>query len=291
MPITATQVEHRKKHLGSSDMAAVLGLSPFLSAYDVWLEKTGKLVDREATGQAAGASPIAAGNYLEDGVLAFAEKTWGKITRNQFRSLKADGIPLAASVDGILTESGIPVEAKTAGVIGPTRGTWGDEDTDQVPDHVLIQVHVHMLCTEQPVCYVPTLVGGRGFLRFVVQRNDAVADVITNAAIEFWQKHVLADIPPANSTPHIDVVKRMRREPNKTVAIETRVVETWLAAKDAASAADKVKKEAEAVLLAALGDAEGGISTLGTLTYFEQERKAYTVPESKYRVLRLKKEK
>lgn len=291
MPITATQKTRRREHLGSSDMAAVLGLSPFASAHDVWLEKTGKLEDRERSGDAAGNSPLAAGNYLEAGVLDFAEKTWGKITRNQFRSLKAFGVPLAANVDGILIESGIPVEAKTCGVVGPSRGVYGDEDTDQVPDHVILQATVHMLCTSQDVCYVPTLVGGRGFIRFVVKRDQAIADMVSAAAIDFWNDHVLADIPPPNSIPHLDVIKRVRRTPNKIVEIEQGVVDSWLAAKETAAAADRSKKEAEAVLLAAMGDAEAGAVSSGLVTYFESNRKGYTVLDSTFRTLRFKKDK
>ncbi len=41
MPITNRQRKLRQDHIGSSDMAAILGVDPWRTAYDVWLEKTG----------------------------------------------------------------------------------------------------------------------------------------------------------------------------------------------------------------------------------------------------------
>lgn len=43
MPITQKQREFRRSHIGSSDIAAILGKDPYKTAYDVWLDKTGQL--------------------------------------------------------------------------------------------------------------------------------------------------------------------------------------------------------------------------------------------------------
>ena len=42
MTITATQAAERAKGIGSSDAAAVMGLSPFLTPYELWMQKTGR---------------------------------------------------------------------------------------------------------------------------------------------------------------------------------------------------------------------------------------------------------
>ena len=44
MPATETQLEQRRSRLGSSDIAAILGVDTHKNAYDVWLDKTGKLI-------------------------------------------------------------------------------------------------------------------------------------------------------------------------------------------------------------------------------------------------------
>ena len=48
MPITDEQRERRKTRLGSTDIAAILGVDHFRTAYDVYLEKTDKLEEIEA---------------------------------------------------------------------------------------------------------------------------------------------------------------------------------------------------------------------------------------------------
>ena len=43
--ITSEYKLARKRYIGSSDMAAILGLSPYATAHDVFLEKTGRVED------------------------------------------------------------------------------------------------------------------------------------------------------------------------------------------------------------------------------------------------------
>jgi putative phage-type endonuclease len=287
MPATTTQLEQRRSRIGSSDMAAILGLDTYRNAYDVWLEKTGKLDPEKESDN----DPRAAGKILEPAILTFGEQWLGPITRNQFRSARDKGLPIGALVDAIVNESGAPVEAKTSGLYGFTNDVWGDEGTDQVPDRVIIQSHVHMLCTDAEVCYVPVFIAFRGFVKFIVPRDAAIIDVISNEARRFWDDHVLADTPPSNLTPNLAVVKRIRREPSKTVEIPQELVDQWLGAKAEKSAAEKIEKAHLAEVLAALGDAEAGTCATGQVTYFEQTRKEFISPESTFRVARFKKAK
>lgn len=267
MPITSAQLEKRQQHLGSSDMAAILGMDPFRNAYDVWLEKTGKLEDQQ------GNDAMFAGTMFEDGVLQYAEKELGeKLIRNQYRSAKDRGIPLGANIDALVVGSGLPVEAKTAGLFGPLRDIWGEAGTDEVPDRVIIQATVHMICSATDLCHIAAFLGGRGFAMFQVKRDAVVADVVTETAVQFWEKHVLANVPPDDSLPHAQSIKRIRREPETTVSIQQQLVDDWLTAKEGVKAAELVKEQAEVKLLTALGEAEGGITPAGMLTYLAQTR-------------------
>lgn len=266
MPITATQVEQRRSRIGSSDMAAILGLDPRRNAYDVWLEKTGKLEDQIAN------SAMYAGTMFEDGVLQFAENELGKIIRNQYRSAKDRGIPLGANIDALLVNGNVPIEAKTAGLFGPVHETWGEPGTDEIPDRVIIQATVHMICSMSDLCHIAAFIGGRGFQLFVVQKDPTIAEVVTETAVQFWENHVLADIPPNDTLPQATSIKRIRREPETTVLLADALVNDWLAAKENLKAAETVKSEAERAMLTALGTAEGGVTSNGLLTYFSQSR-------------------
>lgn len=296
MPITETQREQRRNHLGSSDMAAILGLDPWANAYDVFLDKTGKVEDRKES------KVLARGNYLEPAILNYAEDKLGKLLRNQYRV--AEGFPLAANVDAIVVDTGNPVEAKSQGAFVDEH--WGDEGGDEIPDRVIIQAHVHMLCTNTDYCHVPVYLAFREFQMFGVAFDNVIADVIRDKSLEFWEDFVEKDIPPPDVIPSFDMAKRMKRMPGKTVMIAEALVINWQNAKEALRMAKDIKEGAEAEMLAALGDADGGECDLGLLTYLEQCRRTVKAKElreaypeiyvkfenvSTFRVARLKKPK
>jgi putative phage-type endonuclease len=279
-------------------MAAILGLDPRRNAYDVWLEKTGRL-EEEPENQA-----MIAGTMFEDGVLQYAERELGKLVRNQFRSAKSAGLPLGANIDAMLVEGGVPVEVKTSGLYGPLTEQWGEPLTDQVPDRVIIQATVHMICSLTDLCHIAAFLGGRGFVRYVVNLDPVIKDIVCDRANAFWKDHVLKDIPPANVLPHPAIVKRVRREPESLVEIDPELIDTWLKAKDAAKLAKTAEENAQAAVLAALGDAEAADCELGRFTYFSQSRLGIDTPalkaekpniyeaylkETTYRVARFKK--
>lgn len=285
MPITAEQRELRKKHLGSSDIPAMLGLSPYKSAYDLWLEKTGKLIEADNETPA-----MRAGTRFENGVLDDAEEQLGELRRNVWLCKRGGAAPIASNIDAVVLKTGDPVEAKTAGLFGPLTEWWGQEGTDQVPDRVIAQCQVHLLVTEAEVCHVPTFLGGRGFAMFEIPRNVKIINAIIDAAEHFWQEHVLRNVEPHGSRASLEVVKLIKREPQKVTTIEPELVEAWLETRDVASEAQKVADQAKADVLAALGDAEAAMAgPMGAITYYETKRKGYTVEPTTFRTLRHRK--
>ena len=284
MPITAEERIERRKHIGGSDLAALLGLDPFRSAEDIRLEKSGKLIDQETTSDV-----MQAGTWLESGVLEFASSRLGEI--NMHPGSKAiPNSPIVVNTDGLLVAKGEPIEAKTAKLFGPSGEWWGDEGTDEIPDRVIVQCMAHLLAWPASVCHVPALIGGRGFVLYAVPFNQTIANVILDAAGKFWNENVLKDIPCEGSTASLQVVKMLKRTPNKVVGIDPDLVTRWLSAKEAKSAAEKAADQAQADMLAALQDAEAGqAGEHGAVTYLSQNRAGYKVEPTSYRVLRLKK--
>ena len=61
----------RKKYIGGSDAAAIVGMSPFCSQYALWAEKTGKIPAFE------GNLATEVGSYLEEFVAKKFEKESG----------------------------------------------------------------------------------------------------------------------------------------------------------------------------------------------------------------------
>lgn len=274
----------RNKYLGATDVAAVLGLSPWRSPYEVWAEKTGRLEHRPA-GEAA-----AAGLQLERPVLDWFASTVEPIRRHPERRIK--GTPILCHPDAIALKSKTPVEAKTSGITGPIYGTWGDPGTDQIPDVYLVQALVQIQATRADRCYVPALLGGRGFLLYQVPSHPQLQEQIVEAACRWWDEHVVGDRPPEGMSAPLEIVKRIRREPDSVINLGEEAVELldrWQEAKERLKEAQAQVDAAQAAILLALGDAEAARLPDGRMvTYLKQSRSEYVVPATEFRVLRIR---
>lgn len=108
---------------------------------------------------------------------------------------------------------------------------------------------------------------------FQVKLDSVIRDVISETAAKFWLDYVETDTPPTDgSLPHASVIKRIRREPETVVDVDDALVIDWQAAKQTVKEAEAVADERERALLAALGQAEGGLCSSGTVTYLQQTR-------------------
>ena len=282
MAITETQRQERSKFLGSSDVAAVMGLDPFTTAYDVWAKKTGKV-----EGERPDDEVLSRGRYMENALLSFATDQLGGLTTNpeMLEFHYADFI--IDHPDAVVFESGQPVEAKSVGRF--SKEEWGNPGSDEIPERVIVQCHVHLLCTEKDFCHVPVYLSYREFQMFGVKLDSELAQMILDKAGEFWAKNVQKDIPPPDSAPSYEIVRHLIRIPASVAQIPDSVVYEWEAAKATRLSADKIEEAAKMNLLAAIGTAEAGQYTSGLVTYYESDRKGYVVEASKVRTLRIKK--
>ena len=250
-------------------MAQVLGL--YGSAFNIWAEKTGRLAEGEAS------QAMRLGSKLEPIILDLAEAELGPLRRD----VMTVAHPLAANTDGVIIATGEPVEAKTSGIQGPIYGEWGEPGTDEVPESYIVQCHVHMICLAKEVCHLPALLGGRGYVRYIIERNKEVAEIIEQRAADFWRL-VELDIPPEDSTPTVEISRLVKRIPKKIIEIPADDLIGIKAARETRLAAEKIEDEAKRKIMARL-DAEqaeaGNVPGLGAVTYFTESRKSYTVRE------------
>ena len=274
MPITEKQRQNRNKHIGASESAAILGLSPWKTAYDVWLEKTSKLEMPTFSSEAADI-----GNMIENGLLDWmATEIDGKIVKNQFRVHK-EGI-LSATHDALVVERKEGGEAKTSGIMNPfiAKDDWGEEGTDQIPEHILIQCQQQALVSNLDVVHVPALIGGRGRLMYRVERSVALCEIILERVTEFWTHNIMMDIPP-EGLPSLDVIRFRRREPGLTINIPSELVANWQQKKETIKEVKKQEEQAKAAVLAAMENGEVGESEAGNVVVSKIHKKGYTVAE------------
>lgn len=298
MALTPEQREARRTMLGGSEISAVMGMDPYQSASDVYLIKTGQVADFE------GNDSTDRGIRLEPVLLDFAQQELGVELERDVMIVHPSGM-LCANLDA--RALGIVVEAKSS----VNSDEWGTPGSDEIPERVIVQVH-HQMALAGPdvrIGWVPVLLPGFKSLDFRiyrVDRDDRLADAIEKAGIDFMEKHVLAGIEPTDYRPSLEVLKRVRREPNKIVNLSDELVDALVIAKATAKQADDDVEAAQAAVLAALGDAEAGRYSRGVATYMEQTARrldsdrikkqypaiaAECVAESRFRVLRMKADK
>ena len=183
----------RRTGVGGSEVAAVLGMSKYTSAHEVYLDKRGELpLDRpqhpdlaEAAFWGLAHEPTIARVFSErsglavvegPGTLAHAERRW-----------------MLANVDRyVLDEDAQPsslLEIKT-------RSAYQlDEWLDSVPDGPALQTHWYLAVTGYSHAHVAALLGGNRLLIHRVERDEALVEHLVALVGEFWQGVLEAPSP------------------------------------------------------------------------------------------------
>ncbi len=296
--LTIQQLKERSRFIGASEVAAILGLDKYRSAWDVWALKTGKIEQTEHeyyTGDTLAAKVgsidvLEMGRLLEGSALDMAERIVGKLLRDpaQLEFPSPSGLPLLSHPDALVEIDGRPVEAKTVGIMGPIYQEWGDSGTNDVPENYFVQGQAHMHCTMSKTCIYPVIFGGRPPGMYEVEFAPNFWDMVADRLSAFWRINVHGNIQP-DCTPGIEFIKQIRREPNKCVNVPLDLYAEYDAMKFMASHFEELAGHAKARLLASLGDAEQGVCDFGVVTYLEQSRKGYMVQPSTFRMMRCKK--
>jgi len=208
-----SELVDRKQFIGASDVPAIVGVSPWKTAYDVWAEKTG-LVEENVENEIA----TTVGKYMEAGLAKYVNERIGKIVEEQKRVAysKLEIPPVAATLDAILEDGNI-VEFKTSGIISGGYGKFMREWDNDVPDYVWVQVQTQLMCAEKDKALVIALLGGRGIVDFEVYRSDKFEPMVIPILTQFWD-NVEKKIAPDFSVPKA-CIKYLRVEKGETVEL------------------------------------------------------------------------
>lgn len=183
-------LEVRKGGIGSSDAAAAVGLNPYKSPLELWMEKTGRaLANEEQTGFD---DPRYWGTLLEPYVaIAYQQKTDRRV-RKINAVLQHPSFPfMLANIDREVV--GSPevqiLECKTAGEFGSRQ--W----RDGVPEYVQIQVQHQLAVTGKAAADVAVLLCGQQLEIFRIDRDEDVIARLVVLEARFWE-YVETDTPP-----------------------------------------------------------------------------------------------
>lgn len=200
-------LRERRNGIGSSDVAAIVGVSDFGTAVHVWRDKLGYLRDEEA-GEAA-----LWGTLLEDtiaqewcrrnasvirrvGLVANVERPWMRATLDR----QVRECPLAAA--GIRESCALEIKCRSAF----KADKWKRRN---VPDDVLAQVAWQMAVTGYGHIHVGVLIGGNDYRQAVVRRDQQLESYLVREAEQMWHVNVAKRIEPAWDLSHASQLIRL----------------------------------------------------------------------------------
>jgi putative phage-type endonuclease len=175
-------LEYRRTRRNASESATVLGLSPWTTLYQLWLQKTGRSVQ-------AVSNAMQRGTDLEPAARRAYEDKTGLV----MQPLVIEDADYSASLDGMTLEGDLILEIKC-----PMRGSrsdlWQDVLADQVPAHYAVQLQHQLMVSGAAQAHLWVFDGSVGILR-EVERNEDLMDRIRQGWDAF-QPYLDGDTPP-----------------------------------------------------------------------------------------------
>lgn len=204
-------LEHRKSGLGGSDSSAILGISPFKTNIDLWLEKTGQKEPDDISDD----EKVKYGHDAEDSIrkLFMLDHPEYELFHNEFMILRSNKYPfLQASLDGELTDintgkHGI-LEIKTTEIMNKN---MLDEWKNGIPNHYYTQCLHYLIVTGYDFVWL------RAKLKFVwdsdrqeirdyyFTREDVLDDMkyLLKKEEKFWNENISKGVRPGLILPAI----------------------------------------------------------------------------------------
>ena len=175
-------LDYRLKMRNASETAAVLGKSPWLTPYQLWLNKTGRATTKTT-------AAMQHGTDMEPSARAAYEAQTGEV----MQPLVLQAGLYSASLDGMDLDGKLIVEIKC-----PYRGTesalWKEALAGNVPPYYQLQVQHQLYVAGAAIAHFWVFDGRQGLV-IPIERDEAAMEVI-RGGWEAFQVYLDSDTPP-----------------------------------------------------------------------------------------------
>lgn len=206
----------RRKFIGGSDAGVILGLSPFKTPYDLWLEKIS-----EEPEQVEEEKKIffERRKSLEPFISSILENEYGFCIENQNKRYYYDSF-ITAEIDieilyRNILDPKILINGEIKTVNPLMAWQWGESGTIDIPSYIQAQVMHGLMVTGRETCIVSALIGFDDLRLYEIQRDDEVIEHLLKKEIEFWDM-VKSKIPPPPINGN-DVEKIFKKDNGKKI--------------------------------------------------------------------------
>jgi putative phage-type endonuclease len=277
----------RRGGIGGSDVAAILGLSPWKSGMDVWLEKKGLAEEKNDPDRDF---LLDLGQQLEPVIARLYERqTESKLTL-PFPMLWAHkSYPfLMGTPDRFVEGAARGVELKSESQFSDQ---FGDAGTDQVPWHYLLQCAHYMAVLDYDVWDVAVLHAGTRFGIYTLRRDRELEQTIIQQLCEWWERYIVKDTPPDVDSSGAWKVYLRKKFPANLLPVKEADAETLLLvelfrlARERAEFYGDTAEETENRLKLLIGEHEGLVGPFGKITWKKSKDSAVVDWETAFRAI------
>lgn len=182
-------LEARKKGLGGSDVATVLGLNPYKTQRELWENKMNPDVVEEEINDA-----MHFGDVLESVIAEeYVRRTGQRVQKDNKIRIHPEHSFLLANIDRLIIGNGNGpgiLEAKTASSFAYKN--W----TDEIPLPYYCQLMHYLAVTGYKWGEFAILVDGRKFETIPIKRDDIFIEKQNKALIDWWNEYIIGNTPP-----------------------------------------------------------------------------------------------
>ena len=249
----------RARHVGASEVAALFGASPYMTAFELWHIKRGSLPAPDISE----GDRIFWGTILEPAVAAGVAKLRGWQIRNVLRYTAHRTVAgMGASLDyEIVAHERGPgcLEIKNVDRL-VYRDAWEDGEP---PLHIELQLQHQLACTGRAWGAIAALVGGNDLKVFERERRPKTIERIEVAVAAFWASIEAGREPKPDFAADAAAIAALYRDATagsvEDMTGDNRLADlcaTYREAAAAEKAADEAKAAARAEILTKIGGAE-----------------------------------
>src|SRR5262245_48515817 len=277
----------RQRGIGASDAPALLGLSPWKTALDVYADKVGiSLPAKDEENEA-----MEWGHILEPFIAKkYCRETKRKIIAGRRFRVRSSHPFMNCHLDRLVHN---PAREGHGVLEIKNISGWKEKDwSEEPPLQYQVQLMHQMAVTGLKWGSLAALIGGQKFVWFDLERNENFVETLTGIESDFWNLNVLAKKMPAVTAMDIDTLRRFYPVANgKCVDLpaESLAWDSQLQQIKQDVALLKEKEEHfKALLIQHIGEnSMGNIPQSGiAYKYGEVKRAGYVVEETNYRQLK-----
>lgn len=244
----------REGSIGGSEAGIIVGLNPWKSPYQLYMEKKGHTEAQDLEGN----ERIYWGQRLEEIVAEeFTKRTGKKVYRRGL--MRSNKYPwLAASVDRLVVGENAGLECKTTSAYKAK--LW---EGDNIPSSYYCQCQHYMLVTGADYWYIAVLIGGQEFKWQKVERDEEDIAALFQLEQEFWERVERGEPPPIDGTESCtnairEKFKGGQLDPIVLPSTAEQLIASYDALKQAEKTAKEERQKVENELCSMLGDNEAG---------------------------------